>query len=218
MLREVVKARPDDPRPLEMLGRLDQETGDAAAGARDYDRAARLDPHNADVQVNLGVALAEAAGPKGTPDAEAALRRALLIDPRNPQALYVLGVLRAGAGDRTEAVALWRRLAAELPERDDRRAQLAALADRVEKGGPVGAEPAAPPAPGGDQAGFIRGMVAALQTRLDAQPDDPAGWARLVRSYRVLGDQAAEDKALARARGLFANRPKDLAVVEAEAK
>ena len=221
MLREVVKSRPDDPRPLEMLGRLDQQIGDAAAAARDYDRAAHLDPNNAGLQVALGLALAEAAGAKGTPDAEAALRRALAIDPRNPPALYYLGALRAGAGDKSGAAGMWRQLAAELPDTDGRKAQLLALADRTEKGGPPEAEtgPAASSdAPGGDQAGFIRGMVATLQARLDAQPDDPAGWARLVRSYRVLGDHAAGDKALARARTLFANRPKDLAAVEAEAK
>jgi len=227
MLREVVKSHPDDPRPLEMLGRLDQQTGDAAAAARDFDHAARLDPNNADVQVALGLALAEAAGAKGTPDAEAALRRALAIDPKSPSALYYLGALRAGAGDRTEAAGLWRQLAAQFPDQDGRKAQLLALADRAEKGEPAQAdtapetatEPAATSAaPGGDQAGFIRSMVATLQARLDAQPDDPAGWARLVRSYRVLGDHAAEDRALARARTLFAKRPKDLATVEAEAK
>jgi cytochrome c-type biogenesis protein CcmH len=218
MLREVVKTHPDDPRPLEMLGRLDQQTGDAAAAARDFDRAVRLDPNNAEVRVALGLALAEAAGAKGTPDAETALRQALAIDPRNPSALYYLGVLRAGAGDRTEAAGLWRQLAAELPDQDGRKAQVLALADRTERGAPAETEPAASSAPGGDQAGFIRGMVANLQARLNAQPDDPAGWARLVRSYRVLGDETAEDKALARARTLFARRPKDLAAVEAEAK
>ncbi len=229
MLREVVKSHPGDPRPLEMLGRLDSQTGDAAAAARDYDRAAHLDPNNAGLQVALGLALAEAAGAKGTPDAEAALRRALAIDPKTPSALYYLGLLRARAGDRVEAAQLWRQLAGEFPDNDSRRAQLLALADRAEKGEPPATETApAAAAPGsdqvggdqvgGDQAGFIRGMVATLQARLDAQPDDPAGWARLVRSYRVLGDQAAEGKALARARTLFAKRPKDLAAVEAEAK
>jgi len=99
------------------------------------------------------------------------------------------------------------------------------MADRVEKGlppepdgGEGGAPAAAAGAPSGDQAAFIRSMVAGLQAKLDASPDDPAGWARLVRSYRVLGDQAAEMKALTRARALFASRPKDLAPIEAEAK
>ncbi len=216
MLREVVKTRPGDPRPLEMLGTIDRQTGDPAAAARDFQRAARLDPGNAEVQVQLGLALAEAAGAKGTPEAEEALRRALAIDPANASAQYYLGVLRAGAGDRTEAVRLWRQLAARLPDSDRRKAQLVALADQTEKGPPPDAGPGPSAAAGGDQAGFIRAMVATLQARLDSHPDDPAGWARLVRSYRVLGDRPAEDRALAQARALFARRPKDLAVVEAE--
>ena len=61
-------------------------------------------------------------------------------------------------------------------------------------------------------------MVASLQAKLDANPDDPAGWARLVRSYKVLGDKAAEAKALTRARALFAKRPADLGPIETEAK
>jgi len=218
LLREVVKTHPDDPRPLEMLGRIDRQAGDSAAAARDFERAARLDPNNPDLQVALGLALAEAAGAKGAPEAESALRRALALDAKNPSALYYLGVLRAGDGDRTQAAVLWRQLAAQFPDKDDRRTQLLARADRIEKGEPDETQTPAPAAPGADQAGFIRNMVAALQAELDAKPDDPAGWARLVRSYRVLGDQAAEAKALARARTLFAKRPKDLAAVEAEAK
>ena len=42
--------------------------------------------------------------------------------------------------------------------------------------------------------------------------------ARLVRAYRVLGDQAAQTRALERARKLFAGRPQDLARIEAEAR
>jgi len=46
---------------------------------------------------------------------------------------------------------------------------------------------------------MIRGMVAGLATRLEANPDDLEGWQRLARSYDVLGetDKAAD----ARARG-----------------
>ena len=53
-----------------------------------------------------------------------------------------------------------------------------------------------------------------LAARLAAHPDDPAGWARLVRSYGVLGQTTQRDAALGRARVLFKDRPADLAVVE----
>jgi cytochrome c-type biogenesis protein CcmH len=166
--------------------------------------------------------MAAAAGNKPTPDAEAALNKALALDPNNQAALYYLGGARAADGDGAGAAKLWRRLAALLPDNDGRRAPLLATADQVENGQAAGpAAPSAPPpasAMSGDQAGFIRGMVASLKARLDASPDDPAGWARLVRSYRVLGDKPAAVAALAKARTLFKDRPKDLGLIEAEAK
>ena len=78
------------------------------------------------------------------------------------------------------------------------------------------------PAPGGmaDASAnpAIMGMVKGLAQRLKDSPDDPAGWQRLVRSYAVLKDQAALNKALADARAYFKNRPADLAAIEQAAK
>jgi cytochrome c-type biogenesis protein CcmH len=213
VLREVAKDHPNDPKLMALLGRVERAAGDPVAASQALTRSARLDPNDADVEAALGEALAAASGNKPTPEAEAALNRALQIDPKNQAALYYLGGAKAADGDTAEAARLWRQLASELPDSDVRKPQLMALADQVEKG-PAAAAPAA----AGDQAGFIRGMVASLQARLDANPNDPAGWARLVRSYKVLGDKPAEDKALARARSLFANRPADLKSIEAEAQ
>ncbi len=40
-----------------------------------------------------------------------------------------------------------------------------------------------------DRAAMIEGMVAGLAARLEENPDDPDGWAMLIRSYRTLGDE-----------------------------
>ena len=61
-------------------------------------------------------------------------------------------------------------------------------------------------------------MVSRLAARLAANPDDPEGWARLVRAYGVLKDETAQGEALTRARKLFANRPDALAAIEAQAR
>ncbi len=50
-------------------------------------------------------------------------------------------------------------------------------------------------------------MVDRLAARLKAQPDDPAGWARLIRSYGVLGRNDLRQAAIADARRLFKDRP-----------
>ncbi len=50
-------------------------------------------------------------------------------------------------------------------------------------------------------------MVAKLQKQLAAQPNDPAGWARLGRSYYVLGRKSDAFKAYAKAYQLAPNNP-----------
>ncbi len=50
-------------------------------------------------------------------------------------------------------------------------------------------------------------MVDRLAKRLQTQPDDPQGWARLIRAYGVLGRKDRQDAAVAEARRLFKDRP-----------
>jgi cytochrome c-type biogenesis protein CcmH len=65
---------------------------------------------------------------------------------------------------------------------------------------------------------MVNGMVAQLADRLAANPDDPEGWARLVRSYIVLGRADDAKAALAKARAALAAKPDGLAPIEAEAR
>lgn len=65
---------------------------------------------------------------------------------------------------------------------------------------------------------MIEGMVGQLAARLEADPKDSAGWARLVRSYMVLGRSDDARAALAKARTALAGDAAGLAVVEAEAR
>jgi cytochrome c-type biogenesis protein CcmH len=63
----------------------------------------------------------------------------------------------------------------------------------------------------------IRGMVAGLAQRLQANPDDPGGWVRLVRAYAVLGDGEKRDAALKAARSRYAGKPDILEQLKAAA-
>ena len=65
---------------------------------------------------------------------------------------------------------------------------------------------------------MIRAMVARLAERLKVQPEDPAGWERLVRSYHVLGDADAEAAALAEVRTRYKDRPAIRTRIEAAAR
>lgn len=61
--------------------------------------------------------------------------------------------------------------------------------------------------PADDQQAMIKGMVAKLADKLKANPIDPDGWIRLIRSYQVLNDGAAAKDALAQALTALANDP-----------
>lgn len=54
---------------------------------------------------------------------------------------------------------------------------------------------------------MIRGMVANLATKLEADPSDIDGWLKLVRSYGVLGERAKAMEAAAKAKERAPNRP-----------
>jgi len=215
VLRVLTDERPRDPQAWEFRGRAELEAGDALAAAGAFRRAIALQPGRAELQILLGEALMTAAEGKSTPEAEAAFRRAVELDPKSLPARYFLARARIAGGDREGGLAAWNALKAEIPAGDPRIAMLEQdMAKVLGQGGP---EAPAVAEQNQEQAAFIRGMVARLAARLETSPDDPEGWARLVRAYRVLGDRDAETRALDRARKLFAGRPQDLARIEAEA-
>ena len=56
----------------------------------------------------------------------------------------------------------------------------------------------------GERAPDVQAMVEGLAARLKRNPDDLAGWQRLIRAYAVLGDKEKARAALVTARGHFA--------------
>jgi cytochrome c-type biogenesis protein CcmH len=69
------------------------------------------------------------------------------------------------------------------------------------------ASPASAPVAGGEVPPMAREMVARLEKRLKEQPNDPQGWARLGRSYDVLGRDEDAGSAYARAYQLASEDP-----------
>jgi cytochrome c-type biogenesis protein CcmH len=58
-----------------------------------------------------------------------------------------------------------------------------------------------------DRQAMVRDMVDQLAARLQEEPDDLEGWAKLVRARTVLGEQAAAQETLDRALEIFADAP-----------
>jgi choline-sulfatase len=104
---------PDNPLAHNGAGLLAIDHHRPADAAREFERAAELDPTNATYWANLGNAkraLGDAAG------AEQAYRRALDADPRAGDAANGLGVLLVEAHRPADAVALFERAVAAAPD------------------------------------------------------------------------------------------------------
>lgn len=138
----VLKAVPDHPDALYLLGQI-LFTWEHYAGAENAAAsAAAVRPDHPALRVNLGAAR-EGAG--NLPAAAAALRQAVALDPANAAALTLLAPLVKGAGRFDEAARLYRRLADLTDNNDhaiarDNSRLCAALADGSTRRGP-----AAPP-------------------------------------------------------------------------
>ena len=61
-------------------------------------------------------------------------------------------------------------------------------------------------------------MVAGLAERLESDPNDPDGWARLMQAYMVLGKKEDAQTAWQKASGVFADQPELVARFDALAK
>lgn len=226
VMREIVASHPADPvKALTFLGQAEMSAGDPYAAAGAFHKAALMAPLNqrADLYMAEGEALVAAEQGKISAKAEAAFRAALDSDPQNPGARYYLARADIARGQLKPGLDAWRALAETLPAGDKRRNDLMAQISEVTRLGglppPVSPEQMqAAQGSAGEQQDFIRAMVAKLAERLKKDPSDAEGWTRLVRSYHVLGDAAAQAKALDDARRALAGRPSDLAQVEAAAK
>jgi cytochrome c-type biogenesis protein CcmH len=72
--------------------------------------------------------------------------------------------------------------------------------------------------PADQRAAMIEGMVASLAERLEGDPGDADGWARLIRSYMVLNRPADARAALDKARTALAEDADKRALVDETAR
>ncbi len=211
--------RSDNPaaRDWRVVGWAYAQAGNAAEAAAAYRRAARLEPGNAENWSSLGEAL-QVPSPTLVPEAQAAFRKAIEIDPRDPRARYFLGIQKDLAGDHEGAVESWLALLRDTPPgapwaADLRRTiEQTAAKHRIDLAGRMPPEGAAATAgipgptaeqlatasslPPAQQAAMIEQMVARLEERLKSNPKDEDGWTRLIRSRMVRGDSKSAQAAL----------------------
>jgi cytochrome c-type biogenesis protein CcmH len=222
-----LEANPGDLRGWLLLGRsyLSMERYPDAVEA--YGRAFGLAPGRSDVASAYGEALVAAAGGEVTFDATEAFSAAAAQDPLDPRARYYLALHGAQQGDTRSALQGWIDLVAISPPDSPWfpvvNQQIARAAEELgvdaasikpSAEAQALAEAAAFPAPSqadrdaaagmSEQARetMVRSMVDRLASRLEAEPDDLAGWQRLARAYEVLGEAEKAQEARARAEAL----------------
>ncbi|WP_114950854.1 tetratricopeptide repeat protein [Sphingosinicella terrae] len=221
-LTEQVRQDPDNHQAWFQLGlahRAMERFGEAAQAFR---RATELAPRDADYAAHLGEALLLQGGANPPPEAEEQFRRALELQPGNPQARYYLATLKDIRGDHRGAVDDLIALLGEAPAGAVWEPQVREAVTRIAQTNnidiegrlpaprPAQASPATAAIPGptreqmeaaraippSQQDAMVQGMVDRLAARLRQNPRDAEGWIRLMRSRMVLNDPPAARQAL----------------------
>ena len=229
---------PDDGRGLEIMAPVYMKLGRFDDAVRTYRDIIRVRGRSPSREAELGQALVMQADGVVTGDARQVFDAALKDDPVLPQARFFEGLAALQDGDKAKARATWDALIREAPPEAPYTAILRERVAELD-GTPAGPGRAVPPGadaapgtavavgapalpgmpagasaiaslPAGEQQRAIRGMVDGLATRLAENGQDPAGWLRLVRAYRVLGEEDKAVRALADARRNMAGDPQTL--------
>ena len=170
-----------------------------------------------------------------SPEAEAAINRALALEPRNGPARYYTGLMYAQSGRPDLAFRVWRPLLAEsrpdapwvppINAQIEQVAQAAGIrytppvANFAPERGPSAEdmEAAAEMTPEERQE-MIRGMVDGLGERLADEGGPPEDWARLINALGVLGERDRAGAIWTEAQTTFAGDAQGLATIRAAAQ
>ena len=198
VLRHKAPAHMNDAAFWLVMARVDVAAENYYNAEKDFDRAHDLSPATFAEWSELGEAQTLLARGTDSPAARASFEKALSLDPKDPSANFYLGKMNLNAGHYDEAKAQFQIVLSQLAPDDTRRRAL--VADEIAQVATAQTADAAMHA-------RIGGMVAALESQLKEDPENPPGWSRLLRSYNVLGDSAGEARTLAEVKAHYAARP-----------
>jgi cytochrome c-type biogenesis protein CcmH len=227
------REKPDDGEAWSALASGYFESGRFAEAVTGYDRAIVLAPTRAVLWSARGEARVMASRRDPMPAAALAdFKRALELDPNDPRARYFRAVNQDLSGDHKGAIDSWLALLADTPKGASWEADLRrtieqtgkiygiAVAPRLAAVTQPAGLPVAPAAgmPGptaedlsrasvmrpDEQRAMAEGMVARLEERLKADPQNVEGWTMLIRSRMSLGQT---DKARAALTAAVAANP-----------
>ncbi|MGY2047099.1 c-type cytochrome biogenesis protein CcmI [Methylobacterium sp. JK268] len=195
--------QPNDGRGWEVLAPVYLRLGRTEDAVKAYESALTLLGDAAPRLADYGEALVAAGDGVVSAKARDAFERSLKADPTGVKPRFYLARAAEQDGDHDLALTRYRALAESSPPNAPWLPMLRDAIRRLDGSAPAGPDK---PALSDEQLGAIRGMVAGLDERLTAQGGSPEEWARLVRSYGVLGDRAKAGAALDRARAALGDR------------
>ncbi|MBP2296638.1 c-type cytochrome biogenesis protein CcmI [Azospirillum rugosum] len=228
-LKAQLDQNPDDAQGWSILGQAYAKMGRVQEAADALRKAATLSKGDPDILGTYGEVLISAAGGTVTEEARTAFETILTKDAKEPRARFYLALARRQAGDVKGALERWAALLGDSPADAPWVPVVQGQIQQAAK--ELGLDPAAvtpktlppeqPPAAqnqnpgqGQDQAGspedrdqMIRGMVANLAAKLEANPADVDGWLKLARSYNVLGERDKAAEAARKAKEQAPDRP-----------
>lgn len=234
-LRTAVKNRPQDQQGLMLLAGNEARLGRfaAARAAQEQLIAAKGPAATSEDYAVLAGMMVAAAGGLITPEAEAAITKSLSLDPANPQARYLAGLLDIQIGRPDRAFPIWRDLLDEAPNAPWAAPVRQAITDLAWFAGdqryrpPVADGPATGlPGPDADaiagaaemspedRQNMIESMVAGLENRLATQGGRPEEWARLIFALSQLGQTDRAAAIWAEAKTQFARNADALATID----
>lgn len=235
-LRAKVAARPDDLQGHVLLARHEANAGNYAAGYQAQARVIELMEGAAGAQEYLDLAelMILATGGYVSPEAEAALVRALALDPTNGAAGYYWGLMQAQIGRPDLAFDIWNRTLRHGPADAPWLVPIRALIEELAWRAGVEFELPAPPPTGtgpsqadvsaagemseADRQEMIRNMVDRLEQRLGSDGGTAEEWARLIGARGVLGDMEGARQALTDARAALVGDSAGLSTLDAAAR
>ena len=236
-LSQKLIADPENLKGWELLGASLMALGRPVEAQTAFLEAVKLSDRDGDYLAMYAESLIRGDNGQINATARGVLKEAATTQSGDPRIQYYLGLADAQDGDIAAAVDRWIALANSAPADAAwlpmvvARIKDAALAQGIDIEGRLDVAKAAPSnGPSQDDVAaaqqmtpeerqdMINSMVDGLADRLDGNPDDPEGWARLMQAYMVLGKQDKAQAAYQKASDVFADQPDLVARFDALAK
>lgn len=223
-LAKRLQQNPSDGQGWLLYARSLANMGDWNKAEAAYRQAMALGQKNPDIQAEHAETMVMQAGGMVTPPAADVFHQVLAAAPDNAMAHYYLAVADAQAGQPKRAIDGFQALLASLPQDSAMRAQIGQRIAQAARAAGIPPPPLAKGTPSADavaqqpdaqQEAMIRGMVASLAAKQQADPNNLDGWLRLGRAYSVLHE---DDKAAEAYEKAAALKPDDISIPLAEAR